>query len=166
MSTQTVNNIYKHIFGRKLHNIMTLGDAIETLRKMHLINEGEAAEKAISKKSGVLQCRKNMPESDLVTGEQIKHGLTNPDNKHSNGERKLIAYISTKQHTSTILAVVTERFTGKEYYFVFPYASYKHHNGNTIGIPFEYNGKPKLTNRWWQYNVETFNELCAKVNSL
>ena len=166
MQTSTVGNIYKQIFGRKLKNSYTLEDAIAMLAKMDLINFGEAAEKAISIGSGIEQCRKNMPESDLINGKQIKHGLTNPDKIHpTNGSRHLIAYISIKQHTSTILSIVTERFTGKEYYFVFPYSSYKYYNANTIGIPFYSNGTPNLSNKWWMYNVPSFKELCEKANA-
>ena len=153
-----MSQLYKTIFGRRLNKTMTLGEAISLLESKDLIAVGEVAELAVSMKSGVERCSKNYPGIDLVSDKQIKHARTNPENPVHGG--KLRAYISVKNTTSTILAVVTERLTGKEYYFELPYSCYRHHNGSTIGIPFHANGTPVLTNKWWKYQVDSLDELC------
>jgi hypothetical protein len=149
-------NMFETVFGNKLNQQFTLSDAISLLDDLDLINIGELAEQAISIGSNIQRCSKNTPEIDLISGVQIKHGRTNPDTQH-NG---LKAWCSIKNHKSTILFVATERRTAKEYYFVFPYSSYKKQCGNTVGIPFDYNGDPIRSNHWWAYEVDSFKELC------
>jgi hypothetical protein len=151
------NILVETIFGNQLQKSMTLNDAINLLSEHELINIGELAELAISKKSGVDLCVKNTPDIDLVTGKQIKHAQTNPDNT-SNGVLK--AHISKRNITVPILAVVTERLTNKQYFFHFPYESYSWMNGNTFMVPFDLDGNPKRQNNWWDYEVRNFEELC------
>lgn len=150
--------MYKTIFGNDLDTTFTLNQAIKILESRGLINIGEVAEQAISIGSGVALCSKNTPEIDLVSGKQIKRGMTNPDTQWYKGS--LHAFCSIKGHTSTILFVATEKSTSKDYYFVFPYSAYKWQNGNTISIPFTLNGHPKRTNKWWYYEVSSFEKLC------
>lgn len=154
-----MSQLYRTIFGSRLYQEFKLKDAILLLESKDLIDVGELAELAISKKSKIIRCSKNHPDIDLVSGKQIKHARTNPENPTYEG-KNLVAYITTRNHKSTILTIVTERLTNKEYYFVFPYSSYSHVNANTIGIPFYSDGKPYLKNKWWQYQVESFEQLC------
>ena len=153
-----MSTMYKTIFGKELDHTCTLEQAITILEARNLINVGEVAEQAISIGSGIALCSKNTPEIDLVSGKQIKRGLTNPDTQWHSGSLK--AFCSIKGHTSTILFVATERYTNKDYYFVFPHSAYKYQNGNTISIPFNLNGNPRRTNKWWYYEVESFKKLC------
>jgi hypothetical protein len=149
--------LFKTLFGPKLKENYTLEQAIFLLQEKNLIAIGELAEQAISVKSGVDQCDKNCPEIDLVSGKQIKHAQTNPEN---NKNSCLKAWVSIKGTTAPILAVVTERYTGKQYFFYFPYFSYKKHNGNAFSIPFDLSGRPNKNNKWWDYEVENFEKLC------
>lgn len=151
-----MSSLYSTIFGSDLDKTVTLGQAIKMLEARDLINIGEVAEQAISIGSNVALCSKNTPEIDLVSGKQIKHGKTNPYTQH-NG---LKTFCTIKNHTSTILFVATETYTQKEYYFVFPYSSYKKYYGNTISVPFDHYGKPIRYNKWWKYEVASFKELC------
>ena len=146
------------VFGADLKKTYKLEDAIKLLKEYDLINIGELAELAISTKSGVDQCPKNTPDIDLVSGKQIKHAQTNPDNTTSG---VLKANISKKGITVPILAVVTERLTNRQYFFYFPYKSYSYLNGNTFMVPFDLYGNPKRQNMWWDYEVESFEKLCT-----
>ena len=153
-----MSTMYKTIFGDALGSTVTLDQAIRILEGKGLINVGEVAEQAISIGSGIPLCSKNTPEIDLISGKQIKRGMTNPDTQFYKGA--LHAFCSIKGHTSTILFVATERSTKKDYYFVFPYSAYRWQNGNTISIPFTLGGFPKRSNKWWNYEVESFEKLC------
>jgi hypothetical protein len=147
--------LFETIFGELLQKTMTLEKAIALLADQDLINIGELAEVAISKRSGVSLCEKNTPEVDLVSGVQIKHAQTNP---YANSGR-LLAHVSIKGTSAPILAVVTERKRNKQYFFSIPYSARAHLYGNTIAIPFDAAGNP-TDNQWWQYEVNSFDELC------
>jgi hypothetical protein len=149
------NVLFKTIFGKELTTEMTLERAIHILSEHNLINIGELAELAISKKSGVALCEKNTPEVDLVSGVQIKHAQTNP---RSNSGR-LLAHVSIKGTRAPILAVVTERKRNKQYFFHIPYRARAHLTGNAIAIPFDDMGYPG-SSQWWEYQVSNFDELC------
>ena len=153
-----MSTMYNTIFGKELDCTVTLSQAITMLEARNLINVGEVAEQAISIGSGIALCSKNTPEIDLVSGKQIKRGLTNPDTQWHSGSLK--AFCSIKGHTSTILFVATERSTNKDYYFVFPYSAYRYQNGNTISIPFNLSGTPRRSNKWWYYEVGSFEKIC------
>jgi hypothetical protein len=152
------NILVETVFGNRLAKQMTLKDAIDLLTKANLIDIGELAERAISIKSGISQCDKNTPNIDLVSGKQIKHAQTNPDNVGKVSSLK--AYITIRGITAPILAVVTERVTKKQYFFYFPYKSFSMYNANTFTICF--NGKTgKPATGWaWDYEVESFEKLC------
>lgn len=152
------NILVETLFGNKLKTQMSLRDAINLLTESNLINIGELAELAISKKSGVDKCDKNTPNIDLVTGKQIKHAQTNPDDqgKVSN----LRAHISIKGITAPILAVVTERVTNKQYFFYFPYKSFSMYNGNTFSICFNGDTGEPATGWAWKHRVDSFEALC------
>ena len=152
------NILLETIFGSKLKNTYTLKEAFDIFSKQNLIDIGELAEKAISKKSGVAQCEKNTPNIDLVSGKQIKHAQTNPDNVGMVSSLK--AYITIKGITAPILAVITERVTKKQYFFYFPYKSFNMYCGNTFSICF--NGKTgEPASGWaWEYEVKDWKELC------
>ena len=149
------NVLFEAIYGHHLEDKMTLQQAIHLLSSHNLINIGELAEIAISKKSGVSLCDRNTPEVDLVSGVQIKHAQTNP---YANSGR-LLAHISIKGTQAPILAVVTERKRNKQYFFHIPYKARAHLCGNAISIPFDDMGYPG-SSQWWQYEIDSFEELC------
>lgn len=158
-----VNDLTKTVFGRKLNKTYKLADVLSMLDEMNLLQCGELAEQAISKKSGVSQCTKNTPAIDLVTGVQIKHART-----HFNKERPHVqkAYIGIKGTTAPILAVVTEQVTGKQFFLNIPYKARRHLNGNTIAVQFDKDGNPNPS-QWWEHKVDSFADLCklAKKSS-
>lgn len=150
------NVLVETVFGNDLKTNMSLQDAIDRLTKANLIDIGELAELATSKKSGVGQCDKNTPNIDLVSGKQIKHAQTNPDHVDRG---VLKAHISIKGITAPILAVVTERVSKRQYFFHFPYSSFKHLYGNTFTITFDTYGR-RGNGQWWYYEVDSFEKLC------
>lgn len=56
-----------------------------------------------------------------------------------------------------LLVQVYERKQEKFYYFVIPNEEFQ--NVSIIEIPFDLEGNPKIKNRWWKYQVSTFEEL-------
>jgi hypothetical protein len=146
------------VFGTELDKKMTLRSAIQRLSELNLLDVGEVAEQAISKKSGVGQCDKNTPNIDLVSGKQIKHAQTNPNNVGK--VSSLVAYITIRGITAPILAVVTERVTKKQYFFYFPYKSFSMYTGNTFSICFNGRTGEPATGWAWDYRVESFEKLC------
>jgi len=153
------NVLIQTIFDKRLTETKTLQEAIDVLFEMNLIDIGELAELAISKKSGIKQCSKNTPGIDLVSGKQIKHARTNPDDLGKVSSLK--AYISIKGITAPILAVVTERVTKKQYFFYFPYKSFSMYYGNTFSICFKGNTGEPASGWAWDYEVDSFEKLCA-----
>jgi hypothetical protein len=154
------NVLLETVFGNQLKNRYTLEEAFEIFSEQNLIEIGELAEKAISKKSGVSQCDKNTPEIDLVSGKQIKHAQTNPEGNSIYTNNCLSAWFGIKNTSAPILLVVTERLTKKQYFFYIPYQAYSHVNANAISIPFELDGTPRRSNHWWAHEIATWEELC------
>lgn len=152
-----INDLTKTVFGSNLHKSYTLADVLSKLNKLNLLNSGELAERAISKKSGVKQCSRNTPEIDLESGVQIKHAQTNFVKSSSTNMQK--AYIGIKGTRASILAVITEQVTGKQYFLNIPYKARQHLTGNTISICFDEYGNPGAS-QWWEYEVGSFKELC------
>jgi hypothetical protein len=150
------------VFGKQLNEKMSLGDAIDLLHSMDLINIGELGEKAVSIKTGIGQCAKNTPNIDLLNGVQVKTAQTNPD---SSANGFLRAWITIKNCTAPIAVIVTERITKKQYFFYIPYSGYKNMNANAVGIPFDDLGRPYTKNKWWYYNVPTWTDLCKKASA-
>lgn len=148
------NALTRAVFGRKLNKSYTLAETLSMLNDMELLQIGELAELAISEHSGVALCAKNTPEVDTVTGKQIKHAQTHPER----GNMRAHFGIDT---SAPILLVVSENLTKQQYYFHVPYKDYRHMNAKTISIPFNEDGSPKRSNKWWNNEVNDFNELCA-----
>lgn len=149
------NVLTQTLFGSELLTKMSLENAISLLLSKNLINVGELAEQAISKKSGVAMCSKNTSNIDLVSGVQVKYATVT---KPASSER-YIAYISIKT-TAPILCVITNPVLDNEQYFLYiPYRAFRHLSGNCINISFGKDGQPRPS-QWWHYEVDSFEELC------
>lgn len=148
------NALTQTIFGNKLHTHMSLLDAISLLGSKNLINVGELAEQAISKKSGVAMCSKNTANIDLVSGVQIKYATV----KMSASSDYYRAYISINT-TAPILCVINNPVINEQYFLHIPYRAFRHLSGNCINISFGTDGQPS-SSIWWQYEVDSFEELC------
>jgi hypothetical protein len=123
------------------------------LDKMDLLQNGQLAELAISKTSGIAMCGKLTKNIDLVTGKQIKHART-----HLRPTGSWYATIS-RNTTAPMLVVISETTTGKHYYLNIPYKAHSHMSGNTINISFGRNGT-SFNSHWWRYKVDSYDELC------
>jgi hypothetical protein len=152
------NDLTKTVFGNQLNKLLPFHESLRILDEMGLLNIGELAEKAISKKSGVAQCKKLTENIDLVSGVQIKHAKT-----HLRGSQEYRYWMATitRNTTAPILAVITEQCTRKQYFLYIPYSAHKHLQGNTINISFGSDGTK--TNCHWlsRHRVSSFKELCA-----
>jgi hypothetical protein len=147
------NELTRAVFGNNLDKTYTLSDVLSSLNKIDLLNIGELAELAISKKSGVKKCIKMTENIDLESGHQIKHART-----HLRPSGYWIATVS-RNTTAPILLVVSETKTKKQYFFHIPYTAHSRLSGNTIGISFGRDGWPS-SGQWWAYEVKSFSELC------
>ena len=148
------NALTQTLFGNKLLTTMSLESAINLLLSKNLINVGELAEQAISKKSGVAMCGKNTANIDLVSGVQVKSAtVTMPASSN-----RYLAYISINT-TAPILCVITNPVLDEQYFLHIPYRAFKHLSGNCINISFGKDGHPR-SSQWWHYQVDSFEELC------
>ena len=146
------NALTQTVFGDLLNKKFTLAYVLSMLDKMDLLQNGQLAELAISKSSGVKLCSKLTKNIDLVSGKQIKHART-----HFRDGRWQ-ATIS-RNTTAPMLVVISETNTSEHYYLNIPYKAHSHMSGNTIGISFGEHGT-SLNSHWWKYRVNSSNELC------
>ena len=151
MNCELVNTLY----GQELNSKMTLREAIELLRADGLLNIGELAERAISKLSGVALCTPCTPNIDTVSGKQIKHATVKKPASSDN----YMAYIS-RNTNAPILCVITNPHNGLQYYLHIPYSAHRDLSGNCISIMFGKDGCTPGMSKWWNYEVDTFRELC------
>lgn len=148
------NALTQTLFGSELQTQMSLESAINLLLAKDLINVGELAEQAISKKSGVAMCNKNTANIDLVSGVQIKYSTV----KMPASSDRYLAYI-TINTTAPILCVINNPVLNEQYFLHIPYRAFKHLRGNCISIVFGKDGNPG-SSIWWHYEVDSFEELC------
>jgi hypothetical protein len=162
-----VNDLTITLFGRsKLNRKMSFRDALSFLQDLDLIDVGELAEKAVAKKTGVGQTTKSHPGCDLVNGWEIKHGQTHLNSKGT--QRR--AYVAGMQNkTGTLRIIITERLTGKLYFFKVPHRAYRDYCNSSLQWAFEVDGTPQrralraMTRpNYWDYQVESFDELCCQ----
>lgn len=83
---------------------------------------------------------------------------------HWDGTSCSAAIGSFSDKTDGMRVEVYEPNTDKTYYFVFPYASYKHlPDTTTIEIPFNIDGTPRRQHRWWEFEVGSWANMCTTV---
>jgi hypothetical protein len=61
--------------------------------------------------------------------------------------------------TGQLLVQIYEQFTDKIYYFSIPYSAYA--GLKVLEIPFTVDGLPKRTTKWYQYEVDSFEDLAT-----
>ncbi len=147
-----MSKLFESTFNKQDQQLYTMEQAFKLIRKMGLINEGEYAERSVSKASGIPQCPKNNQGHDLINGVQIKHALTNY--KTQDYLRAYFSISGPKRDKSTIYGIATETYSDNEHFFIIPYEAYCHMSANTISVPFEESGVPRYANPWWDYEVE------------
>lgn len=65
--------------------------------------------------------------------------------------------------TGQLLVQIYEQFTNKFYYFSIPYAAYA--GLRVLEIPFTLDGAPKRTNKWYRYEIDSFENLATSIGS-
>ena len=150
-----MNNVLTEtLFGDMRQTRMSFEKAFNFLLSKDLINVGELAEQAISKKSGVAMCNKNTANIDLVSGVQIKYATV----KKPASSDYYLAFISLRT-TAPILCVITNPVINQQYFLHIPYKAFRLVNGSCINILFGKDGHPRPS-QWWHYEVDSFEELC------
>ena len=161
-----VNDLTVTLFGRQaLNKQMSFKDTLTLLQSLDLIDIGELAEKAVSKKTGIPQAGKCQASHDLVNGWEIKHGQAHLNAKGTQRN----AYIAGMHNkTGTLRIVITERLTGTLYFFKVPFKAYKDYRTSSLQWAFEVDGTPRRIPKaamsrpcYWDYEVESFDELCS-----
>ena len=161
-----VNDLTITLFGRQaLNKQMSFKDTLSLLQDLDLIDIGELAEKAVAKKTGVKQTSKCQEGYDLENGWEIKHGQAHLNAKGTQRN----AYIAGMQNkTGTLRIVITERLTGKLYFFKVPFKAYRDYCTSSLQWAFEVDGTPRRIPKaamsrpcYWDYEVNNFNELCS-----
>jgi len=147
------NDLTQTVFGDLLDKRFTLAKVLTMLDKMDLLQNGQLAELAISKTSGVAMCDKLTKNIDLVSGVQIKHART-----HLRPTGTWYATVSRKT-TAPMLVVISESNTGKQYYLHIPYKAHSYMSGNTINISFGKDGT-SLNSHWLRHRVDSYDKLC------
>ena len=165
------NELIRSVFSeRQLRKQCSFIECLDMLNTMNLLNIGELAEKAIAKSAGVQLCSPGTAGIDTTNGVEIKHAQTHPERGWYGNT--LPAYISKKNKSGPIAAIVTENLTKKQYYFFIHHYQYSEANGNCFTIPFENDGTPrrvpkreKTLTDWWKCEIKTYKEFCTLINS-
>lgn len=161
-----VNDLTITLFGHKaLNKQMSFKDTLSLLQDLDLIDIGELAEKAVAKKTGVKQTSKCQEGYDLENGWEIKHGQAHLTAKGTQRN----AYIAGMQNKmGTLRIVITERLTGKLYFFKVPFSAYRDYRSSSLQWAFEVDGTPRRIPKaamsrpcYWDFEVDSFEELCS-----
>jgi hypothetical protein len=158
-----VNDLTLAVFGdAKLNETMTFKDALSLLADLELLNVGELAEQAVSKKSGFDQAQRCQIGCDLINGWEIKHGQARA---RKTARRAFVAGFENK--TGVIRVIITELLTGRLYFFKIPYRHYYHSIGSSMNFDFDLDGTPRRRRlkeskkpNPWDCEVASFEELC------
>jgi hypothetical protein len=150
--------IFEDIMGHAYSNFKNM-DPLTLLRKM--VSEGVIQmdalfEQAISVK-GKLK-RESVEGRDFVDGSDAKKALTQPMIEENKTPRRVAAITNIKGKHGALRIIVGETLTGKTYYFKVPKRAYQ--DLSVIRIYFNADGSPK-DGKWFQYQCNTFKELCA-----
>jgi hypothetical protein len=130
------------------------GCTINNLLNMGLIQVSTAVEHAIANVGGHTVVSEN--EFDLSDGSEVK-STTARHRDHNTAYDACVSNIKGK--TGTLRVQIYERIQDKFYYFVIPHENYK--QVKYLEIPFTLEGDPKTKNKWWNYQVCSFEQLSA-----
>lgn len=120
----------------------TLAEAATFFHGRNILNLGELAEQAISKKIKIGQQTRNKEGSDLLDGTEIKYSIVQ---FYTSSTYATIGNVKNK--TGTIRAWVYEERTKKNHYFLIPYSVYSQYfeggKKSTMKVWFDSKGKPR-----------------------
>ena len=125
---------------------------IDHLLKVGIIQVSTAFEQAIATVADCTIVNEN--RYDLSDGSECKMATTQ---YHRGQVDAQIRGITGKD--GTLCVHIYEQFSKKFYYFVIPYHEYK--NLKVVEIPFTFDGGPKRNNKWWNWEVNSFEELAT-----
>ena len=127
-------------------------ETVESLLNMGLLQVSTAVEHAVAHVGGTTVVSED--KHDLANGDEVKAASV----RLRGYGRSYDAHISnTKGKTGNLRVQVYERITDKFYYFVIPHSQYS--KVTYLEIPFYLNGLPKFNNHWWDWQVDSFDEM-------
>lgn len=127
-------------------------DTVEALLNMGLIQVSTAVEHAIAHVGNTTVVSED--KHDLANGDEVKASSV----RLRGYGKSYDAHISnTKGKTGNLRVQVYERLTNKFYYFVIPHSKYS--TVTYLEIPFQLDGTPKYNNHWWDWEVDSFEEM-------
>lgn len=176
MATTDNNVQYDQVFFREFFHLLGLNPTeaeyafAEKLVDVGLLQRDRMVEMAISKVSGL--------EMDSTVGQDFSDGsdakavvLSMRNNNKKKGTWTAsfpIHKVSGKN--GDILAVAYNKVLNKFHYFRIPYHTYRHityvleiiveRYDNMIGIEPKWTGIPNVNCKWWDYEVDSFEEMC------
>jgi hypothetical protein len=144
---------------------------ITKMVKLGLLQRERLAEIAISMVSKVDIC--SIHGQDLADGSDVKtvvSGIRN-NNKAKGSWTHSFPVRQVHSKTGALRIVAFNKLLDKFHYFAIPNEAFQHcsqvleiiveRRGNWFKPP-EFSGDPQLSNKWWQYEYKTFEEMCLK----
>lgn len=139
-------------------------DTIDTLIDMGVLQVSTAFELAIANVADLDVVSTNA--YDISDGSDAKLSTCRFS---SYGKRYGSQVANTRNKSGTLRVQVLEPITDRFYYFVIPQTAHGLLTGSSnIEIPFEMDGQPKknyvprFLPNWWQFEVQTFEDMCLK----
>ena len=125
-------------------------ETIENLLNMGLIQVSTVAEHAVAHTGGNTVVSED--SHDISNGDDVK--LVTACWHREKYDARVVG-ITGK--TGNLRVQVYCRNLNTFYYFVFPHSTYKAVKG--IELPFNYDHTPRKTNHWWNWEVDSFEEM-------
>ena len=151
IETAHYNNFKEHVPG----SATFCPNTMDKLLDIGLLQVSTAFEHALANKGGHQVVSEN--GRDISDGSDAKLATV----RHRAKETAYSAHVSsTKNKTGKLRVQVYEKKQDKFYYFVIPFNA--HNKVKYLEIPFSLTGEPQRTNHWWNYEVQTFDDLSKK----
>ena len=123
---------------------------IEWMLDLGIIQVSTAVEHAVAQQTGTQVISEDA--RDLSDGSDVK---TCTARTHNSGRSYGAPVTNIRGKTGSLRVQVYERLQDRFYLFLIPREAYRHiPPGSNIEIPFELDGTPRRSNRWWQHEVD------------
>jgi len=122
---------------------------IEWMLDLGIIQVSTAVEHAVAQQTGTRVISEDA--RDLSDGSDVK---TCTVRVSGYGLKYSAPVCNIAGKTGSLRVQVYERLQNRFYLFLIPWKAYRHiPSSSNIDIPFERDGTPRRSNRWWQYEV-------------
>lgn len=125
-------------------------ETVNSLLEMGLIQVSTVAEHAVAHLGGHTVVSED--SHDISNGDDVK--LVTAQWHRGKYDARVVGIINK---TGNLRVQIYCKNLDKFYYFVFPYNTYKHVKG--IELPFNDDHSPRKSNHWWNWQVDSFEEM-------